>query len=576
MPNEELLEQMPHSTKSASTQIEATFAGGFEQIDVRQESRRSGITLRAVIVGFLIILFIAIAEPYNAWFKGSTYLIGNHFPSIVIFMLLILILLVNPLLKLARPGSQFAPSELVVVFMLTYGICSIPGSGLIRYWLTLLTGGFFFTSEHPDWADKIFNQVHLRDWVFPSTDPDSLVIQKFWRGFGENQDVPWETWREIISAWTWPFLAWGALFALIFLCMWCLASLLRKQWVENEKLSFPLAQVALEIMRPPEKGKLVNNLFRNKLLWIGTGIVVLGYGLQVLNKFVPSVPVIPIERGLDQLFANAPWNAAGGPLQKVRFYFTGIGIAYFITTRCSFSLWFFVVVVALVPVAGAQFGYPVDGGIWQFQFIGAMIVLIGTLAWVSRAHIRTIFLSVVGRHKEPKGKEYMSYRAAGMVFLLSFAGAVAWLTLAGMSWYFALLVLGVLFTIFLTMARIVAETGIFFVQTAGLDTGAMSATQYFSAPPVAKDNYLLGSILHTQFWDVRESHLPFAVNALRVADGTKRIKRRGWLIPLLMLGMLLAFAASASTYGYVAYTHGALAFKDGHGTKRAIVDQTYD
>jgi len=32
--------------------------------------------------------------------------------------------------------------------------------------------------------------------------------------------------------------------------MFCITAIIRKQWVEHERLSFPLAQIPLEITRP--------------------------------------------------------------------------------------------------------------------------------------------------------------------------------------------------------------------------------------------------------------------------------------------------------------------------------------
>jgi len=484
----------------------------------------------------------------------------------VVFLLLLLILVINPLLGFLVRRWQFSAAEHVVIFGLVYTACCIPGAGLMRYWMVLLTRGFFAVHEHPLWA-TIFNDVP--DWLFPTKDPNSPVVEKFWRGFGASETISWQTWSELASAWLVPFLTWGIFLFAVFICMWCLAALLRRQWVENEKLSFPLAQVALEIIRPPPKGRLVNDLFRNKLLWIGVGLVIFIHATGVLNKWMPNVPAIPITYSVGRLFSNAPWNQVQYFIHWGRICFTAIGVAYFITTRCSFSLWFFVVVVGFAPVVGAQFGYPIEWGAWRFHFLGAMLVLMASIVWVSRAHLRLILLAVIGRHKEPEGSEYMSYRTAAIVFLISFAAAALWLTLAGMKFYFALALLVLLFMIFLTMARIVAETGLFLVHTY---FQPLNTAQFFATPRIEHNSFLMSAMVSRLYFDVNENHLPYAVNALRVADGTSRIRRRRLLIPILLLGMLVAYGVSAASMGRLAYKHGAISFSDPYGANRAVAD----
>ncbi|MDK1032366.1 MAG: hypothetical protein QGD94_10195, partial [Planctomycetia bacterium] len=529
--SERIVEEVPRFGMPPGEErgVEADFAGGFRKIDVEQESRHWGITLRAVLVGFAIVILIAAAEPFNTFYHRNTALIGNHFPLAVVFAMLLLILVVNPLLKGLLPGSQFAPSELVVIFTLSYVCCCIPGTGLMRFWMTLLTGGFFYQVNHPEWVPML---ERVPAWLFPSTDGNSEIVQNFWRGFGSGE-ITWEVWQRLISAWSVPMLTWGIFFLSVFTGSWCVVMLLRRQWVENEKLSFPLAQIALEIMRPPERGLLFNRLFRNKLLWITVGIVIFIHTLTALSSIFPYVPKISLKLDLTQQFSNFPWNHAPWKIVVYSVSFTVVGVTYFMTTRCSFSLWFFAYVTGLAVVVGAQIGRPISGYTWRFQFAGGMLVLLASMAWVARAHIKKILLAVIGRYKEPPGTEYMSYRVAAILFVVCFATATGWLTVAGVGFFFAAVMMIVLFMVLVTLARIVAETGAFFVQA---PIGMITPTTFVTFPHqtlgISQDSYLIGHLVSTQMWDVSEAHMPYAINALRVADGVKRIGRRRWLMPI--------------------------------------------
>ena len=50
--------------------------------------------------------------------------------------------------------------------------------------------------------------------------------------------------------WLGPFLAWLVFMMTLYFVMVCMLVLLRKQWVENEKLAFPLTILPLEMTRP--------------------------------------------------------------------------------------------------------------------------------------------------------------------------------------------------------------------------------------------------------------------------------------------------------------------------------------
>lgn len=71
----------------------------------------------------------------------------------------------------------------------------------------------------------------------------------------------------------------------VFLCM---ASLLRRQWVEHERLSFPLAEIPLHIT----DDQRVSELVHSRLTWIGVAIPVIAFALNGLHMLYPGVPQI--------------------------------------------------------------------------------------------------------------------------------------------------------------------------------------------------------------------------------------------------------------------------------------------
>ena len=143
--------------------------------------------------------------------------------------------------------------------------------------------------------------------------PNQLVAKRYFEGLQMGERIPWH-------AWAVPLAAWGTLCLLIIFAFLCLATILRAQWSDNERLSFPLAQPALELVREGEGGSLV----RNKLLWTGFAIPVVIYSLNGLNAWFPSLPVIPVWLWLGQFFQNPPWNMIYGLRAYISFACIGL------------------------------------------------------------------------------------------------------------------------------------------------------------------------------------------------------------------------------------------------------------
>ncbi len=151
-----------------------------------------------------------------------------------------------------------------------------------------------------------------------------LVSKRYYEGLRVGEHIPW-------GAWATPLVTWGALCMLILFAFLCLATMIRAQWSDNERLSFPLAQPALELVRQSEGGTLL----ANKLLW--TGVCDPGFGVWherpggVVSRSAEHTSVVCL-RGL--YFPIPPWNAMGG----VRAYlsFAGIGLAFLLPAKSYF------------------------------------------------------------------------------------------------------------------------------------------------------------------------------------------------------------------------------------------------
>ena len=100
---------------------------------------------------------------------------------------------------------------------------------------------------------------------------------------------------------------WWTLFILSLLTgMLCLCVIVRKQWVEREKLAYPVIQVPL-VMTHRE-----SRVFKARILWAGFAIAAGIDTLNGLHFLFPAVPYLHVKlRGIGPLFTEPPWNAIG-------------------------------------------------------------------------------------------------------------------------------------------------------------------------------------------------------------------------------------------------------------------------
>ena len=73
--------------------------------------------------------------------------------------------------------------------------------------------------------------------------------------------------RNIVFAWLPVVTAWTMFVTTLLFIMLCINSILRKQWTDNERLSYPIVQLPLQITS--EQAFQPSGLFRNRLFWLG-------------------------------------------------------------------------------------------------------------------------------------------------------------------------------------------------------------------------------------------------------------------------------------------------------------------
>ena len=117
--------------------------------------------------------------------------------------------------------------------------------------------------------------------------------------------------------------------------MLCINVLLRKQWIENERLAYPIVELPFNMTQEGER-----SIFSNQLVWIGIAI---SGGIGLLNgisHLYPSVPSIPIwVTSVNRLVTTKPWNAIFS--MNITLYPFVIGLGFLMPLSLAFSYWSF-------------------------------------------------------------------------------------------------------------------------------------------------------------------------------------------------------------------------------------------
>ena len=341
---------------------------------------------------------------------------------------------VNLLLKRNFSNLALKNSEIAIIYVMVSVSTALAGHDIIRQLVPLMANPFWFATPENEWEELFFR--HLPDWL---TVPNRHLL----RGYFESDENFWQP--QYINAWIIPILAWTGFVVLLLFITLCINIVIRQQWIEHEKLSYPLTVMPVEVIADKSK------LFSNKLVWIG---FLIAFGLEMvagLNYLYPSIPPLKIKYVLPT--SIRPWNAMSWGF-AIYVYPFAIGLTYLMPLDLSLSLWFFLLTWKLQPVILTMLGFNTAVGLMNEQRSGAWIG-IGVIALLtSRNHIVSVVKQVLVR-KIDDGLYYLA------VFGLIFGTALMVLFWyhAGLSPWVAIIYFVIYFVICVGMTRMRAELG---------------------------------------------------------------------------------------------------------------------
>ena len=365
--------------------------------------------MRGLIVGGVCSLTIGLLAPWAIYVMRGSYMALDYSTPAAIALFF--------LLALANRWLHLTKRDMVIAYTMMVVACVVPTGGVLAPLLALSTGAIYYADSGNDWISLVGQ--YLPDWVAPH----KLSIPGLYEGGGA---VFWPEW--IV-----PLFSWAILFGGLYLVMVGGAVLLRKQWVENERLSYPLTALPIALIE--------GGILRNWRFWAGIGVPFIAGSLIGLNYYFPGVPTLRVSFGA--------W-----PL-PLRLSFPALGFFYLTSLHTGLSLWVFTLAgeciqkgftaIGLQAAAGGAMPYGADSIFAMYLGAGALLCMVGMRLRNAREYWGKLW-----RH-DPK-----PFRLCG----IGLGVMVVWLCLAGIPPYIVIFFLPVAIAIFIGMARVVAETGI--------------------------------------------------------------------------------------------------------------------
>ena len=523
--------------------IPSVFKEGLEKRQMIQEAGpgEGGITWRGVMVGALMCVLIAIGLPYGGMMIQGTRLGLSSATPAALFLLFCFLLSMHLIVGFVKRSWAFSRGELITIFSMMAVATAIPTRGVTGLLLPMITGLGYYATPENQWADYL--QSLQTSWMLVN---DQQAIHDFYEG--SSSPIPWGSWLVPLGSWFVFYLG-------LYLTLVCLMIILRRQWVEYERLAFPMAQMPLAMITQDDAGKLLRPFFRQPVMWVGLSLPMLINFINALHHYDSSFPSISLQTNLT-LFEHS---------LSIRIWvnFLILGFAYLINATISLSIWFFYFIHLLqdrVETLMGTGGLERSLGVWSepgmgHQMMGALFILVCYGMWVGRYHLKTVLVRALGRGKvEDDADEILSYRGALIGFIIGVLIIGTWLFYSGIPALVVPFIILSSLVIFVGLARVVAEAGLPTITPgiipAGLTLSCIGVPALGSIGVVATG--------YTLVWagDLLVFMAAPLANILRLGTNTLQRHRR-WLAAISM-ALLISLVLSVWFTLYLAYEYGAV------------------
>jgi len=410
------------------------------------DPRANGFTTRAALLGVALI-------PINAYWVTMMEVVRyeGHPTTVSLFFntvfLLALLTGLNGLVGRLHRRAALHRNELLVIYCMLCIASAVVGHDMIQVVAPQAICPFEFATPENKWADLFHKYL-----------PPFLMVSdpKIYRPAFEGGTSLYRLDR--LAAWASPALHWCAFLFVLTLVMLGFNALLRRRWMDRERLTYPITHLPIEMTAPGAA------LWKNPWMWLGFVLPAFITTVNNLHNLCPAVPVIKVrvvhyDAYMWSVFQGFPWGALAGT--RISFYPFAIGMGMLLPLDLAFSCWFFYLFWAAQKLISALFGLtkiPAFPYVTE-QSAAGYLALASFALYMAKDHLAEIWRALRGLGRPDDEGEPMRYRtawwliAAGLLFLLAFSLRMGmWLAIA-------VVVFFIYFMYSLTVTRVRAELG---------------------------------------------------------------------------------------------------------------------
>jgi len=499
---------------------------------------RARFPWRGMVLGAVMcFLVVSVSITYNTR-VARLGLSNDVLAACALFFLIVICGVINPLLKLLHRRLAFRNPDLLIAFAMMIVASAIPSWGLMQMWVCTVTGWRYFAAPENMWEELFIPYLPtaavVRDWD---------AVRYLYEGLPPGESFPWQSWVMPVAFW-FPF------FILVYLGSISLMVLFRKQWVEHERLAFPMMQFPEELCKEGERDDIVAPFFKNKFVWFGVLLPFIILSYNGIAGFVPGLDQLRLRQWIFVLRRTVRF--------QIHLNFPALGFAYLVGTDISMSLWLFHVLTRLqtgivnILTSGVlrdsyviYTGYPMTAN----EGFGSMVVLFLSGVWVARkrlAHIFRIGLSM--RQTDEDAHEIMSYRAAVWCTICCWFLVVVYLQATGFSWFQSAVFMVIAVIVLYSVTRVVCEGGVGFARSVYLPSTFLA--NQFGSNVLGPQGITALGFTFPWIGDIRTIVMTQAAQGMRLTESLRYRRPQLWCLLIAIVVALFGSLATALAIGY--------------------------
>ncbi|MCM8832310.1 MAG: hypothetical protein NC816_00075 [Candidatus Omnitrophica bacterium] len=481
---------------------------------------------KVIIVGIILSILLCFFEIFTILIVDGSPFASDFSTGGALFLLFIFVLFFR---------KFFRVEGISTIYLMLLISCSIVSWGFVLNLIGFISGLYYFSTPTNEW-DK-FIHPNLPEFMFIK---DYNLIRYFYEGLPKGIKIPFKTWFLVLF--NWFLFIFGFYLLSIFLI-----SIFRKQWIEREKLSFPLTELPSRLINEKD-------FIKDKLMWTGFFIPFFIYSLRGISLIFPSFPKINLYGSI-----SAFRGQFGFPLNL---HFEVIGLSFLMPKDVLLSVWLFSVIYIILTgffkLTGYTIGYTIpytDPAPQQLAFFsfGALMIYAISIFFHARSYLKDIFLHSIRKKNIDDKDEVIPYRVAFWGFIICFIYMIFWMNLFGLNFLISFYFVIITVLIFLSITKIIAQTGLAYYRAPMIPFGATLYTFGYNS---IGEKGIVG--LSTSFiWagDIRTTTMTSYANGIKVCSNFMK-KLKITLFPVL-ISIFVSFAFSCFIIIYFSYKYGA-------------------